>query len=61
VDTANHFLPNFTIFHLLQKVAAEKNWPLSVATDEALYTGESKKLGRVRYCRFATDFDYSWS
>ena len=34
------------ILQLLQEVAVENNWPLSVATDEVLYAG-SKKLGKI--------------
>ena len=31
---------------VVQEVAAENNWPLSVATDEVLYAG-FKKLGKI--------------
>jgi len=34
------------ILQLLQEVAVENNWPLSVATDEVLYAG-FKKLGKI--------------
>ena len=34
------------LLHLLQEVAAENNWPLSVAVDEILYTG-FKQLGKI--------------
>ncbi len=34
------------ILQLLQEVAGENNWPLSVATDEVLHAG-FKKLGKI--------------